>query len=67
MTDAPDPLDDIQVTAEELKAELSDRGLMEFEIASLRVTNRKLIARLNAVLNSQNHLVNSQNSVTRGA
>lgn len=53
MTDAHDPLDDIQVTAEELKAELSERGLMEFEIASLRVTNRKLIARLNAVLNSQ--------------
>lgn len=33
---------DIQITAEELKDHMSERGMLEWELATLRATNRKL-------------------------
>ncbi len=35
---------DIEITAEDLKADMSERGVLEWELATLRATNRKLAA-----------------------
>lgn len=35
---------DIEISFDELRADLSERGQLEFELASLRATNRKLTA-----------------------
>jgi hypothetical protein len=41
-------LDEIEIGIEELRAELSERGQLEFEMASLRAINRKLAAMVRA-------------------
>lgn len=44
----PDEPADIEISFDELRADLSERGQLEFELASLRATNRKLTAMLRA-------------------
>jgi len=41
-------LDEIEISIEELRAELTERGQLEFEMASLRAINRKLAAKIRA-------------------
>lgn len=45
-------VEEMTVTADELRAELSERGALEFEIASLRATNRKLVAIITGLRNT---------------
>jgi hypothetical protein len=44
---AADPAD-VEINLDELRADLSERGHLEFELASLRATNRKLAAMVRA-------------------